>query len=279
MLASDVAMATQWAAFYRGRGFQPLPSRTDDKRPMCTFAEWWDTPAPANLFEQYRTTNIQVMTGRAWRLLVIDLDGAEARVRWQELAAGRAVPTWITHSGGDGLHLWYRLPADYGRPLPKVFLWRGEQGHSGIERLCDRSLVMAPPSIHPKTGQRYRFLSRASSPARLPLPADCPAWVLRLAPPERPGRARPPRLTQPVGNIPSLVRSWGVRLAGNPGRTGWIPCHAIDREDAHPSAAIHAETGYYVDHGSGQRMGLVDLSLRLGIYRDVREAMQQLRAS
>ena len=190
---ADVALCASMAAFYRSRGYQPLPSRTDAKRPMVRFREWWETAAPADLFDRHPTSNVQIMTGRHWRLLVIDLDGPEARERWGAL--GSTPRTWVTHSGGGGQHLWFRLPADYPQPLPKCFLWQGDGKHQAIERLCDLSLMMAPPSIHPTTGQRYRFLSPGQSPQRLPLPADCPAWVLRLAPSCRksqsPARCRP----------------------------------------------------------------------------------------
>lgn len=288
----DIDLCRRWAAFYRERGFQPLPSRSDEKRPMCRFADWWERPAPADLFDRHPTTNIQVMTGRFWRLLVIDLDGPSALEEWKSWFGGHGLDTWVTHSGGDGRHLWFRIPAAYPRPLPKAFIWKGDGNHAAIERICDKSLIMAPPSIHPKTGQRYRFLSRAQSPKGIPMPADCPAWVLARAPislnrgafpttgglvgqaVRGPKSSRDWRPSQPV---PYLVQSWGVRLAGKPSAKGWIPCHAIDREDRRPSAAIHAESGYYVDQGSGARMSLYDLAVSLGVYRDRAEAVASLR--
>lgn len=274
-MSTDVDLAKEWAQFYRERGYNPLPSRTDAKRPMVRFAEYWDQPAPSDLFERHETTNIQVMTGRHWGLLAIDLDGLEAREWWYS-QAGPLPDTWITHSGGDGLHLWFTIRMTTRR-FPKAFLWRGTGEHQAVERLCDRSLIMAPPSIHPKTGQRYRFLDASHSPARVPMPALCPRWILDAPAIGNPKKTKVARIDRPIGNVAALVKSWGVRLAGNPSPTGWIPCHAIDREDSHPSAAIHSESGFYVDHGSGQRMGIVDLSIRLGIYRDVREALQHLK--
>ena len=104
---------------------------------------------------------------------MIDLDGAESVARWKEL--GRSPRTWVSHSGGDGQHWWFRLP-ELAKPMGKAIVWESELRkevsewnranpdnklplpHEAIERLCDQSLVMAPPSIHPVTGQRYRFL-------------------------------------------------------------------------------------------------------------------------
>jgi len=290
MTSEHAHCAKQWAFFYRQRGFQPLPGRMDAKRPFCKFADWWNQTAPDDLFDRFPTTNIQLMTGRHWRLLVIDLDGEAAKEQWKRFSHGRLVRTWITHSGGDGLHLWFTLPPTHPVPLPKVFLWKeddlwkAEAHHSSIERLCDHSLITAPPSIHPRTGQKYQFLNIQSSPQRLPLPMRCPEWVLSLAPIKTsPTFVRTNKHARWSGraigftqSIEALVCSWGVRICGRPSAKGWIQCHAIDRPDRHPSAAIHKDSGFYLDHGSGDRLSLYDLAVRLGIYRDRNEAIQHL---
>lgn len=288
---ADTETATKWSDFYRSRGFNPLPSRTDAKRPLVRFAQWWDEPAPDDLFRKHPTTNIQVMTGRRWRLLVIDLDGPEAVdvfASW-----GRCPLTWTTHSGGNGKHLWFRLPANYRRELPKAFLWRNGTEHAAVERLCDRSLIMAPPSIHPKTGQRYRFASKGQSPARLPMPAPCPQWVLDLKPlvAERPefvptlpmkarpvvaGRFRSSEVLDAIHDKISLVEQWGLRVASRqPNHAGWCPCHAIGREDRNPSASVSPSSGRYWEPGE-QTIGLFELGVRLGIYLDWRDAVADL---
>src|SRR5262245_32081703 len=132
MRPEDIQLCREWAELYRSRGFNPLPSRPDEKRPCCSFVEryGWDKPFPREEFEQWETTNIQIQCGRPWRLLVIDLDGAEARQWWIDRSGG--LPrTWITHSGGDGWHLWFTITKDV-KPdsLPKGFLWKGAGPHS-----------------------------------------------------------------------------------------------------------------------------------------------------
>lgn len=294
--AIDIAECRKWAAFYRERGFNPLPSRTDDKRPLIKYADLWETPLPASEFERFETSNIQVMTGRHWGLLVIDLDGPEAIERWPSL--GQSPRTWISHSGGGGRHLWFAIPRTLP-PLPKAFLWRGEGEHSAIERLCDKSLIAAPPSIHPKTGRRYKWLNKQNSPLTVPKPAPCPPWVLRLAPvghpqpesfsadvatrPRHSGPGRAPSSKTPwrdvAGRIDvvSLTRSWGLRTVGQPRQSGWLSCHAFDRDDRKPSAAIHVESGFYVDSGSGARMNLLNLAVAMNAYPSVEEAIKELR--
>lgn len=298
---ADVALCRQMASLYRTRGMQPLPSRMDEKRPLIRFAEFWEAKAPDDLFERFETSNCQVMTGRHWRLLIIDLDGPEAKVEFDRLARENRSPlppTWVTHSGGDGIHLWFRLPAGITTPLPKAVVWKGDGEHSAIERLCDRSLVMAPPSIHPKTGARYRFLDRAHSPVRLPLPANCPGWVLGLKPVEKPAPACNPvalavgaprrfdstiasryRAADVVEGIPdklSLVQSWGLRLASQrPNHAGWVSCHAVGREDRVPSASVSATTGRYWEPGE-RTISLFELGTRLGIYHSWHDAVADL---
>lgn len=288
---TDTELAAKWADFYRRRGFNVLPTRPDKKQPLVRYAQWWDEPAPADLFEKHPTCSLQIMTGRRWRLLVIDLDGPEAAEHWATL--GRTPTTWTTHSGGNGKHLWFRLPANYPHELPKAFLWRPGTEHTAVERLCDRSLIMAPPSIHPTTGERYRFASKAESPARLPLPALCPTWVLRLKPleTERPeykptvpmtprpvvaGRFQTEEVLNAIGDKIALVESWGLRVASRrPNHAGWCPCHAIGREDRNPSASVSVESGRYWEPGE-KTIGLFELGVRLGVYLDWRDAVADL---
>lgn len=293
---ASIAECRKWAAFYRERGYNPLPSRTDAKRPLIRFADLWEKQLPASEFERFETSNVQVMTGRHWGLLVIDLDGPEAIERWPSM--GQSPRTWISHSGGGGRHLWFSVPRTLP-PLPKAFLWRGEGEHSAIERLCDKSLVAAPPSLHPVTGRRYKWFDKRHSPLAIPKPAPCPPWILRLAPvvqvrPDslsaapsvgagRRGPGRAPESRTPWRDVAgrldvvSLAQSWGLRTVGQPRSSGWLPCHAFDRDDKKPSAAIHVESGYYVDSGSGARMNLLNLAVAMNAYPTVDDAIKELR--
>lgn len=290
----DVAKARTWASFYKSRGWQPLPSCRDAKKPMIRYADLWESSAPDDLFERFDTTNVQLMLGRYWRLLVIDLDGPEAR-DWFA-SRGRHPRTWITHSGGDGAHVWFRLPAGLERPISKAILWRGEGEHCSVERLCDHSLIMVPPSIHPETRERYRFVAHLN-PTRIPLPAYCPDWILRLEPiaiPRRPvpvipraeARTIDPRTTglfrardvlEAIPDPVAIAVECGLRLAGRrPNSAGWLSCHAIGREDRNPSASIHAATGAYSEPGAGVWLLFFDLLVELGSYVDWRDAVADL---
>ena len=298
---ADSDLCLKWASFYHLRGWSVLPSDPQIGHPPLRFAHLWDAPAsdPADLWRRWPTPALQIMLGRRWRLLVIDLDGLEARERFPRL--GRVPRTWKTHSGGGGLHLWFTLPDGHPTPLPRAVLWRGEGEHSLIERLCDRSLIVAPPSLHRKTGRRYRFLDKPHSPAGLPMPAPCPAWVLGLEPlradrPAAPLAAPAPPIGRPRGPAPgryraadvlaaipdkaAIARSWGLRITGRRAGAGCLACHAVGREDRNPSAIFKEATGQYWDPWIGTHaLSLFDLGALLGVYGDWRDAVADLGAT
>jgi hypothetical protein len=63
---------------------------------------------------------------------------------------------------------------------------------------------------------------------------------------------------------------------GNP--KGWWSCHAIDREDATPSASIHEESGVYTEQRDGRKLPLFDLGVALGRYGSWEECKNDLGA-
>jgi hypothetical protein len=292
----DIELTRTYARIYRARGFNPVPAEMGLKKPLITIADRWEREVPEALFNKFQTTNCMLMTGRKpWRLLVIDLDGEEAVLRWERM--GWTPKTWVSHSGGGGRHVWFLISEDYPERLPLACLWKGEGKHERIDRLCDLSLVTVPPSFHVKTGRRYRFLDKAHSPMGLGIPADVPQWVLGLEPirPERPVVLPSPvarryrnevcrssrfvdrrRVLEAIPDKIRVARSWGVQFTGYRSPKGWWECRAVDREDNHPSAAVHEVEGNYVDRGSGLALSFFDLAVLMGVYHDWREAKDSL---
>lgn len=276
----QVERCRRWAALYRAKGWNVLPCRPDEKRPAVRFKAYQTSPAPADLFDRHPCAAMQVMLGRAFGLLVLDLDGDAAKDWWRANHAASAPVTWTTHSGGNGLHLWFRVSKE-GRPIRKAVLWTDGAKHSAVERLCDGSLIVAPPSRH-SAGRTYQFVDRARSPAGMPLPAPAPFWLLDLPPVNvrpRPADPSPRVLTGrfDVRDKIGLARRWGVKFTGRV-NGDWHECHAIDRPDTNASAAVHRESGYYRDLGpSDARYRFLDLAVALGAYHDWREAADDLR--
>lgn len=270
----------------------------DAKRPLIRFADYWEKRLPDDIFDRFETTNIQLMTGRFWRLLIVDLDGEEAIEEWEKRYG--FPKTWISLSGsGTGRHIWYSIPANHPEPLNKVVLWQGSGPHSAVERLCDHSLVVVPPSFHVESGEQYRFLNKWHSPYAIGLPANAPPWLLNWSPdrPEQPnplatvasGKIILPsgkqlrfdrnQILQGIHNKQAIARGWGLRVVGNPNADGWAPCRALDRPDRNPSCSFNIDHGTFIDHSTGLKLSFFDLGAALnpglyGNWKDVASALE-----
>ena len=281
--AKDLALASAWMTKFREMGYNPLPSHEEKRHPDYPFREYWESPVPQRIYDEHPTTLFQVMTGRFWGLIVFDVELA-ALGEWDRLLAAnpRTPVSWRSRSGGGGLHAWFEIPRDWPKPMTAGPIWVGEGKHNRIDRLCDRSLVVAPPSIHPKTKKPYVW-ERGCSPLDMPRPARCPNWLLEYPTVhEEERRKRPKRFrdSSAWAHLPKigLARTWGVKFTGNCSKSGWHECHAIDRDDANPSAAVHEESGYYRDlGGDGAGLTFPELAVALRIYTTIEEALDDLR--
>lgn len=271
-------------AWYMDQGFNPLPSDGQGKKPVVRFKDLWECPIPwadwDGAIERHADLNVQVMTGRYWDLLVIDVDGLDIAKQW----IGKLPRTWTVQSGsGNSYHLWYRLPPGWKSELPKLFVWQDadKTAHRAVERLCDRSLIVAPPSLHHRTGEPYRWV-KGRSPADGPR-AIVPSWILSIRPPERKSTWVPPEPLKlgrgaPVRSIAGLAGLLRLRLVGGPDGNGWIACRAIDREDRHPSCSWNQESGWFHDHKVNQGMSVYELMVTRGLASDELEAWKMLRS-
>ncbi len=296
------------AKFYALLGWNPLPSRSDRKGPaVAGYARYRDgEPIPREWLEDWKQANVQVCLGVPWGLAVIDLDGF-GLFTWRAWVRRHGCPdTWTVRTGSGGTHFWFRLPSGISA-CPSRKVWGIPDGdhyrkHQFIELLGDKSLIIAPPSKHVDTGKAYRFVD-GHGPRNLKRPAEIPQWVLDLpAIPrlETPKRPSPPLLAGsaiPLVGIttcssdrnatmemlePSdrmrIARAWGVRFTGYVCSKGWAECHAIGREDAHPSAGLNLQTGVYSEPFVTS-LSFLDVAVALGVARDWKEALHAIRES
>ncbi len=308
MRVSDKVLAAQvWMERYRAMGYQPLPSDTDKKKPLVRFADYWDAPAPYEEWGHIQTTNIQVMTGRHWGLAVLDLDGeaavAHVRDHWPRLP--RTWKVWHSNDGQDSCHYWFAVTP--GPARRKARLWgkwddaanggRGDwEPRAAAELLVDRSLIMAPPSIHPRTGNSYGF---EVGPKQMRRPAMIPGWLWRLEAALPPHPIEPPtpfaqagvyrassrsvgagphirQVIEAVHDKASVAKSWGLRFARDAAESDrWVSVHDFNREDANPSARFNLESGAFWRPGE-KCIPFCQLSVELGCYRDWRDASAAL---
>jgi hypothetical protein len=297
----------QCGNWYLAKGFVPIASCVSHGFPCTPYTEDRDSGVtPASFAARVRrgccrdgepSTNIQVATGRSKGLLVVDLDGPRAVTVWGWWCQlrGNPAPTWTVMTPRGGKHLWFRpLPGD--SPIPPVELWRDEKGdHDLIEILGDGKLAKAPPSVKIIDGE-VRPYTWEVSPRDVPEIAAAPEWlspflVARKREIAFVDRPLAPRIHREPGEaswdlddvdaaIPdkvSLAARYGLRLASSSANSaGWAKCHAVTREDRNPSASIHVETGFYVDHGREESLKFFELIAHLAGLPDWMAAVDRL---
>lgn len=154
-------------------------------------------------------TNIALLLGKRSGLAIGDVDprhGGTLSTLWK---MGWPKRTVIARSGGGGHHVYCACPAG---GLPSI------SGYAqGIEFKADGAIIIAPPSIHPDTGNRYQWL-RGHEPWTVPL-APVPDTVVADVRAQRPNPH--PRtatlITDDDNNPPQLAYSpeETVRLVAN----------------------------------------------------------------
>lgn len=147
---------------YLEHGLQVFPLQQKSKEPAtvhsfkdCTdnpkqVAAWWG-------FDDYEAPNpdynVAIVCGQAsGGLLVIDIDNHEAdgfeTLREFEMTHGKLPETVTAITGTGGKHLLYRSTRSLGPHVNREM---------GIDLRAEGSYIVAPPSIHPKTGECYEW--------------------------------------------------------------------------------------------------------------------------
>lgn len=296
---------TREARIYRDAGLSPLPSLADKKRPsLPSYAEYRAKSLEERFFLDWPAPNIQLMTGVAaygdQKILVVDCDGQEASQAWRRIASshGPLDYGWLVKTGGNGEHWYFRIPPGV-KAVTTGLIWGlwdtyGDAGlgrwvkHKEIKILGDGALAIAPPSRHVDTGAKYEFIG-FNPLARAALP-EAPEWLVgmprltapRIGAPKRAMDARRPSgescrqaVLDAMDDKAATAAAWGLRFASvGPNASGWMRCHAVDREDSTPSCAFHAESGVYKDFGSGATLSLFDLAVALGAFKTWCDALR-----
>jgi hypothetical protein len=149
--------------------YRPIP--LNGKRPVT---DDWVTSAShhhhviGRLWDGHSDANIGLVTGG--RLVVLDMDprngGVESLAKLEARIGKLPEPT--VRTGGGGLH-WY---FETEKALPCLKLMKG------LDVKGDGGQVVAPPSVHPETGQPYVWVN-GSRPS--PLPEELGAFIRKRA--------------------------------------------------------------------------------------------------
>ena len=194
MLAAAVELAAAGFPVFPLRGKVPAIPKSrggngclDATCRQATIFGWWRVDYPG--------ANIGIRIPDPY--LVIDVDprnGGLAGLQWLETAHGRLPETMTSWSGrGDGgRHLWFIRPTtDDGRPGQPLAPLTSRRLPAGIDLKTSSGYVVAPPSLHPDTGDPYRW----AEPWRC---ADyTPRWLADLLIPEAPSVPAPRPAARP----------------------------------------------------------------------------------
>ncbi len=136
----------------RAAGLAVIPTKaTDAKSPVVHWGRIRRSPRASTVSRwigRFPSSNLAYLPG-VCGFAVLDLDDLRDEDRARELLGVRETPVLIV-TGGRGLHIPFRVLS----PIPSLDLRRW--GIAG-EIKCAGSIVVAPGSIHPKTGRTYRF--------------------------------------------------------------------------------------------------------------------------
>jgi len=185
----DFADPTEWARMYRGCGLQVVPAmsprdnKTQWKRPaLPKWRELEHDLAPDFTFERWygdngehaRRYNMGVIAGACSSgVFVIDLDlhkNPAAQAWWYEMldlqqGAGD-LETAEQATGGGGVQLFFRAPANWTPPTCKTSIGVDIRGQGGF--------AMMPPSMH-ESGKNYRW-KPGLEPWSVEI-AEAPMWL------------------------------------------------------------------------------------------------------
>jgi hypothetical protein len=175
---------------------------------------------------------LAIRTGTISGLAVVDIDPRNGG----RIDPGLMTPTATVATGGGGWHLYYRHPGH--RLLPAL------PGRAGVDVKADGGYVVAPPSIHPSTGQPYRWaggrpvneMPPALRAALTPPPVPAPPRLKADLPARRAGGISSPRALlnahlRAVQNAPEGKRRHTLYGAAR-GVARMVIAGAISREDA-----------------------------------------------
>ena len=183
----DSALLLEAALAYAAKGWRVHPLRLDGpsagKAPL--WREWVQTATadPVNLSEVLAglEANLGIVTGAESGLAVLDLDPktgtAEDLLLELEQLVGESCPAGaVCVTGSGGLHLYFADPE--GR-AGRNGSWARSAG--GVDLRAEGGQVVAPPSLHCKTGNLYRWQDEDPETGLLPLLEPAPVeWLLRV---------------------------------------------------------------------------------------------------
>jgi hypothetical protein len=158
------------AISYAHRGILVFPCKPRSNEPLI---KDWQNKATTDenqvraWWSKWPGANIGIPTGAGNRFITLDIDeGGEETLKKN----GWTTPLTVMVKTADGFHAYFKHPGGYVKNRT------GDSAlDSGVEVKGDGGYVIAPPSIHPDTGESYEYML---SPEDAGI-AICPEWLLK----------------------------------------------------------------------------------------------------
>jgi len=138
---------------YFAQGLSVIPLYSREKRPVpMEWSQYHDTPVPeqvqADWLQSCSTGNIGLVLGKQSGICVLDIDTENEGLI--QLIRDLLPPSPWVRIGQKGMVLAFKYTGH------KTFRIKTASGESLCELLSERTQVVLPPSIHPKTGMPYK---------------------------------------------------------------------------------------------------------------------------
>lgn len=264
----------QAALAYHEAGLCVIP--LNGKRPSLPEWKWLQTERPTEFeirhwHRQGLLANVGVVCGAiSDNLVVLDFDGAGGCPAFAATFPHLTDTFTVATGSGIGKHVYLR--ADNLPPTTRAL--KTPIGH--IELRSSGAYVVAPPSIHPDTEQRY-IVEKPLAILRVPELQDVVGWIEAFGPASSsPAVWQPPRAAVPSdGSVnPAVIDAIATALTarGFRNRAEWLHGSCIYPErhrhgDKNPSFGFNTQSGYGYCYVCGSMLAK-DICEQLGINPD-----------
>ncbi|MBZ0319100.1 MAG: bifunctional DNA primase/polymerase [Anaerolineae bacterium] len=270
VLAAQSKTILEAAHAYHKLGFSLLPLH--GKRPSVK--EWTqfqhtaaDLPTIHVWHQAGLLQNIGIVCGAVSdNLVVLDLDGAAGYPAFAAIFPHLAATYTVATGGGIGKHIYWKVDQ-----LPPAIKAMGTP-IGNLEMCADGRQVVAPPSLHPKTGRPYTIYKEDDILKVADL-AEVVAWLESFKGKPATQSWQPPRLSlSSIGNLnPKVMDALARHFArhGYKAYGDWLhgPCIYPQNHrhgDKNPSFGYNTQTGYGHCHVCGTMLAK-DICAAVGI--------------
>jgi len=127
--------------------------------------------------------NIGIVCGNLSGIFVIDIDAKNYGLEtWNKIISRNGnIDTLTVSTGGGGFHIYLRYTDRFDQIGNRISSITDENGNRvSIDIRTNRGYVAAPPSIHPKSGFRYAFISEHEDGEIPTNIAEMPDWLFKI---------------------------------------------------------------------------------------------------